>query len=334
MQFRPTSQCITCYSSQKRKVFEYSGFDSINFTCYKCRECDLLYASPQPIITADALNEIYNSNYYKNYFGEANDYSNSSSKTNQIISNRLKKEFTYFSRFIVEDGEKKNVLDIGCGDGRFLSHFIDIGWRCFGIEPSNFASEIAKKRSVTILKKGVLELTSEHEFDFIFLDNVIEHLDYPAKYIEKIHGLLSSKGVFVLKTPNSDGFVERTETLILSLLPNQLIKGIMGLLYQKLKIGSGVVHRYGNLHPPVHLSIFNRKSVTAALAKAGFKENEILVLSGSEYYHEWKVERPRPKGIFANILKSMKKFGDSIGRGEMLVAIVKKGGIGAKSELA
>jgi SAM-dependent methyltransferase len=153
---------------------------------------------------------------------------------------------------------------------------------------------------------------------------VIEHLDFPAKYIEKIYTLLGPSGVFVLKTPNSNGFVERTETLILSFFPKKFIDWLMRLLREKLHIGSGKIHRYGNLHPPVHLSIFNKKSITKALTKGGFSENEITVISGSEYYHQWRVERPKTKGVFNKVLKFMKKVGDFLGRGEMLVAIVKK----------
>ena len=202
--------------------------------------------------------------------------------------------------------------------------FEKLDWNCFGIEPSKFVAKIASKRKITILQKSVLELSESNKFDFIFLDNVIEHLDYPAKYLEKIYKLLNPSSVFVLKTPNSDGLVERTETFILSLLSEKFIDCLMKILYEKLNIGSGKIHRYGNLHPPVHLSIFNKESITKALIKAGFNENDLTVVSGSEYYHQWRVKRPSKKGFFNKILKFMKIAGDFIKKGEMLVVVAKK----------
>ena len=77
----------------------------------------------------------------------------------------------------------------------------------------------------------------------------------------------------------------------------------------------------------IHLYTYQfliKKSITKALTKGGFSENEITVISGSEYYHQWRVERPKTKGVFNKVLKFMKKVGDFLGRGEMLVAIVKK----------
>jgi|TARA_B110000908_G_scaffold111127_1_gene130345 2-polyprenyl-3-methyl-5-hydroxy-6-metoxy-1,4-benzoquinol methylase len=113
-----------------------------------------------------------------------------------------------------------------------LELFEKLDWNCFGIEPSKFVAKIASKRKITILQKSVLELSESNKFDFIFLDNVIEHLDYPAKYLEKIYKLLNPSSVFVLKTPNSDGLVERTETFILSLLSEKFIDWLMKILYE------------------------------------------------------------------------------------------------------
>jgi SAM-dependent methyltransferase len=311
-------------SKNRKQVFKYLGPDNNEYKCYKCRNCGLLYTSPQPIITNEALNEIYDTEYYKNYFGKNIDYTELNSITNQIISNRLKREFDYFISFIPEKEGKFSVLDIGCGDGRFLEHFIKLDWDCFGIEPSSYAAAIARKRKITFLDINVLELDDKNKFDFIFMDNVIEHLDYPGKYIEKIYQLLKPSGVFVLKTPNSSSVVERTETVILTILPNKFIDWLMKSLKEKLGKGSGKVHRYGNLHPPVHLSIFNKKSITKALTNAGFQAKHISAFTGSEHYHLWKVERPKTKGIVSKILKIMKKTGDLIDRGDMLVAIAKK----------
>ena len=324
MKFQITDQCISCCSTKKKLVYKYSGFESIEFICCKCLDCDLLYASPQPVLNSESLNEIYDSNYYKNYFGKDINYTAERSIQYQIFAKILSREFDYYSSFLDHlDGNKK-VLDIGCGDGRFLEHFVKLGWNCFGIEPSKFVADLARKRKINVLDKHILELDSSNKFDFIFMDNVLEHCDYPAKYLKKVYSLLDTSGVFVLKTPNSNGIIERTETWILSTLPKKFVNWLMRFLLQKLNMGSGVVHRYGNLHPPVHLSVFNKKSITKVLTIGGFNKNEITVICASEHYHQWRVKQPRTLGLFNKALNLMKKAGDFLGRGEMLVAIVKK----------
>jgi len=325
MEFQAAVRCISCNSTKRRKVFHYNGYQSIRFDCYICRRCGLRYASPQPVINEQSLNEIYNSDYYKNYFGDGDAYSLDNSPKNQTIALRLEKEFTYYSSFLDDlHGRRYRVLDIGCGDGRFLTHFHTLGWHCFGIEPSDFAADLARKRNITVLDQHVLELDPQNTFDFIFLDNVIEHLDHPADYLKKINQLLNRSGVFVLKTPNSTGLLERTETLLLSIIPRKIVNYLMKVLHQKLKKGSGAVHRYGNLHPPVHLSIFNKKSIIMALQAAGFRQHEITTLRGSEFYHLWRTPQPPVKGFFNKLVNTIKKTGDFLGKGEMLVAIVKK----------
>jgi len=156
------------------------------------------------------------------------------------------------------------------------------------------------------------------------MDNVIEHLDYPGQYVDKASELLNESGVIVIKTPNSSGLLEQIEYMVLSYCPKFVSKGILKFLHSNYSIGSGTVHRYGNLHPPVHLSLFNRKSITKALTASGFKNKNIKVLSGSEYFHLWRVKRPKPKGLFSNFLKFLKRLGDFTKRGDMLITVAHK----------
>jgi SAM-dependent methyltransferase len=201
---------------------------------------------------------------------------------------------------------------------------VALGWDCYGIEPSDFVSEIARKKNIKILDKSMLDIDENNKFDFIFMDNVIEHLDYPGQYVEKASDLLNESGVIVIKTPNSSGLLEQLEYTVLSYLPQFISKGIMKFLHKRYSIGSGTVHRFGNLHPPVHLSLFNRKSITKVLTTSGFKNKNIKVLSGSEYYHLWRVKRPTPKGLFSKFLKILKRLGDLTKKGDMLITVAHK----------
>ena len=98
----------------------------------------------------------------------------------------------------------------------------------------------------------------------------------------------------------------------------------MKFLKNRFNVGSGTVHRYGNLHPPVHLAIFNKKSISKALINAGFKSENIHVFIGSEYYYKWRVKEMKPRTFLGYIMKFIKQLGDVLGLGGRLFVIAKK----------
>jgi len=90
-----------------------------------------------------------------------------------------------------------SVLDIGCGDGAFMSVFEDK--RIVGVEPSARARELC-------VKKG-LEVTSSisdinETFDVITLWHVLEHLPNLAEDLKVLMRLLSDQGRLFIAVPN------------------------------------------------------------------------------------------------------------------------------------
>lgn len=103
--------------------------------------------------------------------------------------NRLKKYFD------IDKGG--NVLDIDCGTGDFLS-LLGVKWKKYGIEVSDFAREIAKKKNIILdfeLKDGF--------FDLIIFRGTIQHIPDPIYRIGECYHWLKGKGGLVfLATPN------------------------------------------------------------------------------------------------------------------------------------
>jgi len=324
MEFKKIENCISCDSVNKRKKFSYVGFQNITFNCFKCEKCGLLYASPLPVLSDSSIEEIYSSDYYTNYFGNEKDYLNEKSLSNITIKKELKKEFELFSEFINTGNSSKKVLDVGCGDGRFLELFREQSWECHGIEPSVVAREIAHKNGFQIFKSFLKLNSGIASYDCIIMDNVIEHLDNPNLYLEKLYELLNEGGIAVLKTPNSTSLFEVLERTFLFLVPGFITQFVMNLLKRKFNIGSGTIHRYGNLHPPVHLAIFNEMSITRALTNANFNINNIHVYKGSEYYYKWCAEETKPSTFLGSIIKLIKQLGDFSGKGDRLFIIARK----------
>lgn len=104
----------------------------------------------------------------------------------------------------VEKVKKKGkILDIGCFAGFFLELAKEKGWEAYGIEPSAWAANIAKKRGITIAGKDIDTAKLQPEFfDVVTMWDVIEHLPNPQEVIKIIHKTLKKDGIVAFGTPN------------------------------------------------------------------------------------------------------------------------------------
>jgi len=108
-----------------------------------------------------------------------------------------------------QDKDSIQLLDFGCGNGRYLDAFAT------QIPPDNLKGvEIDIDRVAEVNRKGYkcwkLEPQSadlpfeDHTFDLVFSSNVIEHIQRHIylNYLKEIHRILVPGGLFILGTPN------------------------------------------------------------------------------------------------------------------------------------
>lgn len=319
--FFEVEKCLICGNNHARKLFKFQSKDDNWYTAMKCRHCELVYASPQPVLTYESINEIYSSEYYANYYGPKIDYQDKSAV--DYYMKCYEKEYAVYDQYAPQK-EKRTVFDVGCGDGKFLEIFRQQGWECLGLEPSETSRSKAIAKGFNVLSVPFLEITDDvGRFDLIFLDNVIEHINEPQPFLAKVYSLLNPEGIFVLKTPNSDSLNEMLETIMLRTLPRSVNNGIMGAIKKFFKQGSGRVHRFGNLHPPVHLAIYNDQSIKTALSQAGFPKDGIHNFFVSPHHPVWGVDVQK-NGLFHNTKKTIDKLANKLNRGEFLITIARK----------
>ncbi|MFA5822197.1 MAG: class I SAM-dependent methyltransferase [Thermodesulfovibrionales bacterium] len=101
----------------------------------------------------------------------------------------------------------KRILDIGCGNGEFISFLKESGFETFGIEPASEAAEVAKSRGLNVFNCSLEDFKKNHSsnvkgFDAITLLNVLEHVPDPANVIEICKSLLNSQGILCIRVPN------------------------------------------------------------------------------------------------------------------------------------
>ncbi len=99
-----------------------------------------------------------------------------------------------------------DFLDIGCGVGWSLIAAEKMGYKAVGIEPMDNAAAYAN----TSLNVKVLnslfsaELFKGKKFDFIMMDQVLEHVPNPVETLVDAFSLLKPGGLFFLSVPPID----------------------------------------------------------------------------------------------------------------------------------
>ncbi len=103
------------------------------------------------------------------------------------------------------------ALDIGCGNGWFLSRIARLGWEVEGVDISPEAAAIASEEYGVRVHVGALEELSieDNSFDFIRMSHVIEHLFEPTQTLHRVASLLRPGGRLYIETPNIDSLAFR-----------------------------------------------------------------------------------------------------------------------------
>jgi len=107
----------------------------------------------------------------------------------------------------LESLEPGSLLEIGCGDGGFLSLARERGWKTTGVDSDPQAAQAALEKYGIEVQVGRIEdcdFPRDH-FDLIVMNHVIEHVLDPAALLSACAAILRSGGVVLLVTPNSAG---------------------------------------------------------------------------------------------------------------------------------
>lgn len=98
------------------------------------------------------------------------------------------------------------LLEVGCGSGKLLERYRDLGWEVRGIDPGARAVEACRARGLPVQQTSLLEADLPRQrFDAILLHHVIEHVLRPVEALRRARELLAPGGAVVVVTPNVGG---------------------------------------------------------------------------------------------------------------------------------
>ncbi|MBN2776276.1 MAG: class I SAM-dependent methyltransferase [Bacteroidales bacterium] len=272
--------CPICESKVVEKLLVVNKFDVI-----KCRDCGLLFTYPLP--SDEAINE-----YYQGFL------------FNKPSESGLKKQIESRTR---EIGHFFNLgdfkfLDYGAGIGTAYYVAKKLGFDSFYYDIDRQSIDFAKERlglaEDSIIKDSDLSGLS---FDYIWSDNVIEHVKDPERFVAVLYGALKNGGKLVIKTPQASN----VEALF--------IAALSGLLYFKnafkqnsfsTAFKASFLKRYWHCEPPRHLYSFSKKSIWKLIEKCDIPKDTVVIrdyyISGLKYsfLDVWsKIRNPFFKGV-------------------------------------
>ena len=177
-------------------VKDYSVSQEI-FDLYHDAKLDMLITSPQPSL--EKLGKYYES---VDYISHTDSKRSLFEKAYHFVKTiALKNKLNLINSL---QPNKGSILDIGAGTGDFLSVAKENGWHTIGLEPSEKAKAIAKKKGVSFVE-DTSEL-GDHSFDVISMWHVLEHVPNLENQIKELKRLLKLNGTLIIAVPNFKSF--------------------------------------------------------------------------------------------------------------------------------
>jgi SAM-dependent methyltransferase len=108
------------------------------------------------------------------------------------------------------------VLEIGCGDGRFLECAREAGFQVYGVEPSlDYCLAARHNTGTTEIENAVFdEYRPTRTFAAVCAFFVIEHVTDPVAFLGKVRGMLAPGGLLFLEAPVIDLYPQQDEEML------------------------------------------------------------------------------------------------------------------------
>lgn len=234
---------------------------SARWTFLQCVECGVVYLSERPVDLADAYPEQYRqhrvpaatpSELRTGLRGRARravlaayGYPGRPARPAARLAARIpdvRLRACYGFQLLPPGPGGGRLLDVGCGNGRFLVAASRFGWEVEGVEPDPASRALALRAAVKVHEHIHDRALDRQRFDVITLTHSLEHVERPVEVLRRCRELTAAGGMVGIAVPNWPAAAHR----------------MLG-------------ERWQGLDPPRHLVMFDRANLTATLLRAGLR---------------------------------------------------------------
>ena len=228
--------CPICHSETDLHLCSKTGFE-----IFRCPRCAADFVWPMP--EEKRLAEIYTQREYFEGMGRGG-YEHYDEQTEGLLP---------FFAELLSKYEKicagRSILDVGCSYGSHLALAESRDWKCFGVEVSDYALNVARERhGASLFLRQRIEELLPLPFDLVLLFDVIEHLPdpYPLFCTLRERGMITSRTHVLVMTPNARCFDAVADP-------------------------GNWVYR----HPPTHLVYYSARALDEFFRRLNFSQREV-----------------------------------------------------------
>jgi SAM-dependent methyltransferase len=246
--------CRICSGTTESSYLLHSNRSDQSVQTYYCRTCDFFFSCGVPV----------NYTTYHSNFDLVGYYLNSE----QWINARYQKIFSFIESLVAPG----RFLDIGAGIGFSLEVAKTRGWRAAGLEPNAELSRHAKGRGLDV-DNAYFTGETTGEYDFILIDNVLEHILEPSHFLERASRVLARSGVLLVAVPPLDW----------------LRKALGAISYVRNSISVPQINVFQEVDE--HVNMFSRTAMRRLVKSAG------LQLLSIRFHHNLAYRNPIFRGL-------------------------------------
>lgn len=228
--------------------------ENIMFKLWKCRTCQHIFINPPP--SKKLLEAIYSKSGHglrepitlEQVIFSEKQYPNATVDSARLVAVAKK-------NLKIRAGKNMEALDIGSGYGFYAAAAKREGFTVTAINPSVWENDVFEQMNgFRPIQSFFEDVNFSKKFNLVLLSQILEHIDEPLLFLNRVRSVLSDDGVVAIAVPNLDSY------------------------WVKLGKSGGV------FWIPEHLSCFTKKSLIALLSRADFKVVNVQGISRIPYF--------------------------------------------------
>ncbi|PIZ98431.1 MAG: hypothetical protein COX77_04570 [Candidatus Komeilibacteria bacterium CG_4_10_14_0_2_um_filter_37_10] len=232
-----------------------------HYQLWRCPCSDLVFSSP--IFSPEELSHLYQD----------------SDQNYDWLTPFINKSYLqYLNNLLITNQQWHSALDIGCGNGFFLSALASYGFtELAGIEPSQSAIAKAGELEDKIFNGFIEDYHTDKTFDLITCFQTLDHVSNPQEVINKTFKLLKPNGLGYFIVHNERG----------------LSRWLFG--------------EKSPIYDVEHIYLFNKKNLTRMMTEAGFQVLKVFSVKNNYPLSYWLSMSPLP--FKKQLINFFTKFG-------------------------